>query len=307
MEFRKATRKQRKLRLAIDGPTGAGKTWTALAIASGLGKRIGVIDTENSSSELYSKDFDFEVLVLTRHRPEDYTKAIAVAAKAGIDVLIIDSLSHAWAGREGALEQVDDAAARSKGNSFVAWREVTPQHNEMVDAIIYAPMHVIATMRSKMHYDLVEDEKGKKVPVKIGMQPIQRDGLSYEFDIVADMDLRHRFVVDKTRFSEFDRKVIDKPNAEVGRQLLAWLNDGEAAPKAPSEPEKTEASHKRKVWERLQQLKEDLGLGEFGRIVGCKPTEVEAWKPASEGDAHTKLARLETALAERMARERATA
>lgn len=248
MQFRKATRKKRKLRLAIDGPTGAGKTWTALAVASGLGKKIGVIDTENSSSELYATKFAFDVLCLDRHRPEDYVAAIAAAAEAGFDVLIIDSLSHAWAGREGALEQVDDAAARSKGNSFAAWREVTPQHNRMVDAIIHAPMHVIVTMRSKMAYELIEDSRGKKVPQKIGLQPIQRDGLSYEFDLVVDMDLQHRMLVDKTRCEEFDRAVIEKPGAEFGRRLAEWLDQGGEDAKTPGSKEPTQLEKWRTFW-----------------------------------------------------------
>lgn len=290
MKFRKATRKQRKLRLAIDGPTGAGKTWTALAIASGLGKSIGLIDTENSSSELYSKNFDFNVLCLSRHRPEDYVAAIAAAAEAGFDVLVIDSLSHAWAGREGALEQVDDAAARSKGNSFVAWREVTPQHNRMVDAIIHAPMHVIVTMRSKMAYELVDDGKGRKVPQKIGLQPIQRDGLAYEFDLVADMDLQHRFIVDKTRCSDFDREVIEKPGAEVGKRLAAWLNEGEA-PAAPKPKSNGAGDDRDRIKRAIETCRAELGEERYFELIGDPE-----WKPKNMAEAKKHLEEMEALL-----------
>src|SRR5690606_17908900 len=229
----------------IIGPSGSGKTFTALQIAKGLAGpngRIAVIDTENYSSSLYADEFDFDVLNLETFSPQTYTAAIRAAEQAGYDVLIIDSLSHAWSGKEGALEQVDKAAARSRsGNTFAAWREVTPQHNEMVETIVRANMHVIVTMRAKTEY-IVEQvtRNGKTVhePRKIGMAPIQRDGLEYEFDIVADMDHDHRFIVSKTRASFLAGEVIQRPGPELGRQILEWLTSGEAeqAPQPQAQP-----------------------------------------------------------------------
>ena len=130
--FKKAVKSRSKLRLALIGPSGSGKTYSALAIAAGLGSNIAVIDTEHGSASKYADLFNFDVLELGSYSPEKYVEALKAAAAAGYDVVVIDSLSHAWMGKDGALEMVDRAAARSKsGNSFGAWREVTPQHNEI--------------------------------------------------------------------------------------------------------------------------------------------------------------------------------
>ena len=239
--FQKAVRRQRQARIGIIGPSGSGKTYTALQIATGLAGpngRIAVIDTENYSSSLYADEFTFDVLNLETFAPQTYTAAILAAEQAGYDVLIIDSLSHAWSGKDGALEQVDKAAARSRsGNTFSAWREVTPMHNKMVDAIVRAKLHVIATMRAKTGYIIEQVQRnGRTVhePRKIGLAPIQRDGMEYEFDIVADMDWDHRFIVSKSRASFLADAVLDKPGPELGEQIRAWLDTGEAAAPAPA-------------------------------------------------------------------------
>jgi hypothetical protein len=235
LQFSKATKKRAKLRLALMGPAGFGKTYTALAIGETLGKRIAVIDSERGSSELYSDRFNFDVLTLDTFSPQHYIDAIYAAEKAGYDVLIIDSLSHAWSGIGGALEMVDNVAARSRSqNRFTAWRDVTPVHNAMVDAIIRVNMHVIVTMRVKTEYTMEKDEKGKTVPVKIGLQPIQRDGLEYEFTVVADLHENHSLTVSKTRCPALDGKVFRDPGRNVGELLLSWLESGEEAkPQAP--------------------------------------------------------------------------
>ena len=146
MGFTKATKRRAKLRLALCGPTGSGKTYSALAIAQGLGQRIALIDTECGSASLYADKFGFDVLELESGHPEGYIEAIHEAERAGYDVVIIDSLSHAWMGKDGALELVDKAAKRSKsGNSYMAWREITPHHNKLVEAMLRVPADIIGT------------------------------------------------------------------------------------------------------------------------------------------------------------------
>lgn len=234
LQIRRATKTQRKARIGLVGPTGSGKTYSALRIATGLvgeNGRILVADTENRSADLYADQFQFDVVDLETFSPDMYIEVIRLAEQEGYDALIIDSLSHAWMGKDGALEQVDKAAARSRsGNSFVAWREVTPKHNAMVDALIRCKCHLIVTMRAKTEYVLEEDIKGRKVPRKIGMAPIQRDGLDYEFDIVGDMDYENRLIISKTRYSRLAGEVIEKPSEELGEEIAAWLSDGAPAP-----------------------------------------------------------------------------
>lgn len=240
MAFKKATKKKSKLRLALIGPSGSGKSYSALSIASGLGKKIAVIDTEGSSASLYAGKFDFDEDTLKTFNPKEFIKRINDAVDGGYDVLIIDSLSHAWFGTEGALEMVQKEQVRSKSNnSFTAWRNVTPIHNQLVNAIIQAPIHVIATMRAKEKY-VMDEENGKTRPRKIGLEAIQRDGMNFEFTIVADMDMDHNMIISKTRMETLDNAIINKPGKDFAKQLLDWLDSGdevstEAVPKPKPE------------------------------------------------------------------------
>lgn len=229
--FKKATKESSRLRLAIIGPSGSGKTYTALALATAIGEQVAVGDSERGSASKYAHKFDFDVSELEEFHPQKYIDLIKTAEKLGYDVLVIDGLSQAWAGVGGALELVDKAATRSKsGNKFAAWREVTPLHNKLVDTILQADLHIIATMRAKTEWVVEENDKGKKIPKKIGLAPVQRDGLEYEFDIVADMDLEHNFIISKTRCAELDNAVINRPGDELAEALIEWLG-GESAPK----------------------------------------------------------------------------
>jgi hypothetical protein len=226
MEFRKATKAAAKARVALTGPSGSGKSYSSLAIATSLGKPIALIDTERGSASKYADIFDFETLELANFDPREYIKAIQLAGRhfpGG--TLIIDSLSHAWMGAGGALEQVDRIAKKS-GNKFTAWGDVTPLHNALIDAIISAPMHVIATMRSKTEF-VLEDVNGKKnVPRKVGTTPIQRDGMEFEFDIVGDLTAEHDLTISKTRCRALDNKTFREPGAELAGIIRAWLDDG---------------------------------------------------------------------------------
>lgn len=239
--FKKATRTQARARIALVGPSGSGKTYTGLVFARelvGEGGRIAVIDTERGSASKYAGTVtDFDVLELDQHDPRAYMEALYEAGREGFDVVVIDSLTHAWSGRGGALELVDQAAARSKSsNSFAAWREVTPIHNQLVDAILTYPGHVIVTMRAKTEY-VMETVNGKSVPRKVGLAPIQRDGMEYEFDVVADIDHDHTFVITKTRCNELDGLVVKKAGHVIAAKIRAWLEDGEPkrAPETPTE------------------------------------------------------------------------
>ncbi len=223
--FNKAQVSQARARMTIIGPSGAGKTYTALKLAQGLGSKIAVIDTENGSASKYADEFDFFVLRLEDFSPQNYAGAIEAAEEAGFDVIVIDSLSHAWMGKGGALELVNKAEKRYHGNSFAAWRDVTPLHNAMVDAIVRCNSHLIATMRSKTDYVIETDDKGRKIPRKVGLAPVQRDGIEYEFDIVADMDMEHNMIISKTRCRELDGAVFRRPGLDVAAIVNRWLSD----------------------------------------------------------------------------------
>jgi hypothetical protein len=228
MAFKVATRKRAKARIAIDGPAGSGKTFTALKLGlrlAGPNGKVALLDTERGSASKYSggKPFHFDTDEPKSFSPRDYITAIQEAGAAGYDVLIIDSLSHAWAGAGGALEIVDSHKDKFGGG----WRAVTPMHNALVDAILTAPLHVIVTMRSKMEY--VIDEKTKKIS-KVGLKPVQREGMEYEFDVVMDMNDLHVGTISKSRCSEIADRSYPTPGDDLADALRAWLDEGEEAP-----------------------------------------------------------------------------
>ncbi len=245
--FKPAVQTQGKARVALVGPAGSGKTYTMLAVATALGKRVAVIDTEHGSASKYAGQFPFDSLELTEFSPKTYTDAIKAAGAAGYDVLGIDSLSHAWMGTGGALELVDIATARDRNhNSYTAWREVTPLQNALIEAILQSPCHIIATMRAKTEYVMEKDERtGKTAPRKIGMAPIQRDNVDYEFDVVGELDNENTLVITKSRCPTLSGTVIKKPGKALAADLLAWLSDGAVAPaKQPAQPKGTDAETK---------------------------------------------------------------
>lgn len=230
IQFRRATKEQARLRMALVGPAGSGKTYTALALARELGSPIALIDTERGSASKYSDAFAFDVVELATFEPETYVAAIRAAEQAGYAVLIVDSLSHAWAGKGGVLEFVDTVAKRQGGGgNFSAWREATPKHNLLVDTILGANMHVILTMRSKMEYVQEKDGQGRTTVRKVGLQPIQREGLEYEADVVADIDSEHNMIITKTRCPALTDRVFNRAGADVGAILKGWLTDGAPA------------------------------------------------------------------------------
>lgn len=237
LTLRPATRQAIKGRISLEGPPGSGKTFTALTIGQELaaGGLLVVIDTENQSSKRFARDFTFSIIELPPpYDPRIYIDAIHLAEEAGAACIIVDSASHAWAGEGGVLDIQSDVVARKKTNSFDAWREATPIQNEFIGALLHCKTHLIVTLRSKMAYEVVTNEQGKKVPKKLGLQPIQRDGFSYEFDLVAELDNDHTLVVTKARgFHELDGAVIKRPGADLGKRIAAWLADGEAPTPEP--------------------------------------------------------------------------
>ena len=235
--FQKAQKEQARLRAALIGPAGSGKTYTGLLLAKHLGGKVAVIDTEHGSASKYADLFEFDTAALSDHSPENYISKIREAEAAGYAVLLIDSLTHEW---KWCLEEVDNVKARMKtSNSFVAWKDITPRHNALTEAILQSGCHVIGTMRSKTEY-VVEQIDGKSTPRKIGTAPVQRDGVEYEFDLIGDLDLDNTLVVSKTRCPELTGKVIRKPGEDLAATLKVWLGTG-AKPKkaAPAAAEKT--------------------------------------------------------------------
>ncbi len=222
MEIRKALRRQAKIKLALQSASGGGKTYSSLLLASGMTgwEKIAVIDTENHSADLYAHLGDFYVLQLNKpFAPERYIEAMEVCERAGIEVIIIDSITHEWEGSGGIL----DIHGNMPGNSFTNWAKITPRHKAFVQKILESPCHIICTIRTKTDYVLSE-KNGKMVPEKVGLKGITRDGMDYEFTIVFDLDIKHNAVASKDRTGLF----MDRPEGvitpEYGKRILQWCN-----------------------------------------------------------------------------------
>jgi len=236
MTFQRAVKREAKLRLALSGPSGSGKTYTALTLARSLAGPSGlvaVIDTEHGSASKYADLFEFDVLELDSFSPDRYVEAIHEAAAAGYAVIVLDSLSHAWNGTDGLLEQVEKIGkARYAGNTFKAWGDIKPLENRLIEAITGSPIHVIGTMRSKTDYVVEQNERGKAQPRKVGTAPIQRDGFEYEFDVFGELTADNELIVQKTRCPALTGQVIAKPGKPLADILIHWLIGAPAAPPA---------------------------------------------------------------------------
>jgi len=224
MQLQTAQRKRAKIKMGLQGPSGAGKTYSSLLIAYGLcndWNKIAVIDTENHSAELYAHLGAFNTLQLSApFTPEKYMQAIDVCEKAGMEVLVIDSLTHEW-------ENLLDYHTSLQGNSFTNWGRVTPRHNEFVRKILQSSMHIISTIRTKQDY-VLNERNGKMVPEKVGLKTVQRDGLEYEFTLVFDIDMKNHAIASKDRTGLFFGQPEQKLSVETGKQINDWCNSGAA-------------------------------------------------------------------------------
>lgn len=259
LQVRKATKRNAKLRLALCGTAGCGKTYTSLLLATELarGGEILVVDSEHGSSEKYADLFNFDVVELTNFHPKFYIEAIEYAQANGYKVVVLDSLSHAWSGVGGVLELAEQGAIREKGNTFSGWKHATPHQNALIEAILGAKLHVIATMRTKTEYSIEsysDNGRNRQKITKLGAAPIQKGEIEYEFDVVCDMSAEgNTLAVTKTRCSELNGYVTKQPNKELAQILRKWLSA------EPNQDELTLADYKMR-YEAVTTLDELAGI-----------------------------------------------
>lgn len=224
--LRKATRKKAKIRLGLSAVSGGGKTYSALLIAKGIcgdwGK-VAIIDSENGSGDLYAHLGDYNVLPLSApFTPERYIESIKACEKAGMEVIIIDSISHEWNGKGGCLEIVE-----SLGGKYQDWAKVTPRHQAFLDAITQSSCHVITTVRRKQDYEMSKDNNGKTKVEKKGLSEVTREGFEYELTINLDIELNHYATASKDRTGLFMGKPGFIPDEKTGELIAQWCEQGE--------------------------------------------------------------------------------
>jgi len=221
MQLRPSQRKQAKIKMALQGSSGCGKSLSSLLLAKGLTNdnlaKVAVIDTENGSADLYAHLGDYNVLALQPpYTPEKYIEAIEVCENAGMEVIILDSISQVW-------DELLDFHSKLPGNSFANWSKVTPRQKAFINKILQADAHIIATMRTKQDY-VLQQKDGKYVPEKVGLKAVQRDDVSYEFTIVFDIDIKHFALASKDRTNLFSGRPEFMINTSTGKRILDWCS-----------------------------------------------------------------------------------
>lgn len=257
--LRKATRKKAKIRLGLSAISGGGKTYSSLLIAKGMANgdlsKVAIIDTENGSGDLYANLGDYNVFTLEApYEPERYIRAIKECENAGMEVIIIDSITHEWDGKGGILDISNSMA----GNSYTNWAKLTPRHQSFIDAILQSKCHIITTVRRKQDYEMTTNSNGKLVPQKIGLKEVTREGFEYELTVNLELDTKHNASCSKDRTGLFADKPEFIPSEETGKMLLDWCETGEVVLSPLQEMEAVETIEElRTVWTKYKSLQTD--------------------------------------------------
>ena len=259
LQLKKATRKQVKLRLGLSAVSGGGKTMSALLLAYGMTNdwtKIAVIDTENSSASLYSHLGEFNTIDLqSPFTPERYIEAINACEKGGMEVIIIDSVTHEWDGKGGILEISNSMT----GNSYTNWAKITPRHDAFINSILQSKCHIITSVRRKQDYEMSKDNQGKTKIEKVGLKEITREGFEYELTLNLNIEINHHATASKDRTGLFSDKPEFIITPETGKLLIEWCNSGEAV-KTPLEElkEANTIEDLVSIWTKYKYLQTDI-------------------------------------------------
>jgi hypothetical protein len=279
MELRKASRKKAKIRLGLSAVSGGGKTYSSILIAKGLCgdlSKVAIIDTENNSADLYAHLGDYNVLPISApFAPEKYIEAIQTCEKAGMEVIIIDSISHEWDGKGGCLEIVEAITQGSASkNSYTAWAKVTPRHNAFIDAMLHSSAHIITTVRRKQDYEMSK-ENGKTKVEKAGLKEITREGWEYELTVNLQLDTAHQATASKDRTGLFMGKPEFVPGEETGHKIAKWCDEGiDAAEMEKAEREAKEQAFKEVLASGIKEIKKAKSIDQLKEIKSYLPKEV---------------------------------
>lgn len=275
MQLKRAERRQVKLKLGLAGPSGSGKTYSALLLAKGLvgsWEKVAVVDTENGSADLYSHLGPYSTLTLEPpFEPEKFIKAMVACVDAGMEAIIVDSISHEWMGEGGVLDYQSHL-----GGQWKDWAKATPRHRKFIDGILQAPVHVICCARVKTEWTTDKNEKGKVEPRKVGLKLEQREGIEYEYTVAFRLSQTHMAETDKDRTGLFAGKADFKITEETGKLMREWADSGKPVeavkPQVPTfdpdDPKHKEAAEKQL---KLKNVPEPF-WGEVKAALKGRPT-----------------------------------
>lgn len=278
-QLRKAERKQIKVRVGLSSPSGGGKTYSSLLLAYGITNdwsKIALIDTESGRGDLYSDLGEYNIVRLKApFSPERYIEYIEGCEDAGIEVIIIDSISHEWEGKGGCLE-INEALAHAKyrGNTWSAWNETTPRHQKFIEKIITSDCHIITTVRNKVDTVMGEDKKVKKV----GVKEITREGFEYELLVNFNIDRdTHKVIASKDNTRLFEGKDPFVITPDTGKQLLKWVMSGKKV-EAPKKPDVTKKDVVDYIRSKFENIKDEDIKPKILELVKLDPATEEPAK-----------------------------
>lgn len=287
-QVKKAKREKIYVKLALMAPSGGGKTYGSLRLASGMadeikketGKdaKILLANTEQKRGYYYANEFDYDIVdVEPPHNPEKYVELIDFAVSEGYDILIIDSSSHEWEGKGGCLELQQQA-----GGTYQAWIKITPRHNRFIEAIADSPIHIIATMRGKDQYEVNKDERGKTSVQKLGVGAKQRDGFEYEFTCTFLIDQKTNCAeVQKDNTHIFEGEGATLLTENHGRKIIQWANSGEGyTPVAKKDTDQPTA-------DKLSSLKDEV-IALMGKIIESGINKEDVYAVVAENNGGKK-------------------
>jgi hypothetical protein len=231
MAFEKAKREKVFVKILLFSPSGGGKSYSALRLATGMAKKcnskIAYIGTEGSRDKYYANEFDYDLCQLDDYSITSYIDAIEDAIDNGYKILIIDSISPEW-------QWLNDQHDKMTGNSFTNWGKLKPKHRKFMETILQSDIHIIACARGKTEWTL-EEQNGKQVPKKLGMGATQDKDISFDYTVSFQLDQStHNATVDKDNTHIFEDR-IDVLTEKDGEALMEWANTGDA----PIKKEKT--------------------------------------------------------------------
>ena len=284
---KKAKREKIYTKTALMAPSGGGKTYSALRLATGMAEEIKketgkdakilMVNTEQSRGQYYADEFDYDIIDMDPpHHPTRYVEVINFAVEQGYDILIIDSSSHEWEGEGGCLELQQQA-----GGTYQAWRKITPLHNAFIAAIADSPIHIIATMRGKDQYEMTQDEKGKKSVQKLGIGAKQRDGFEYEFTVTFLLDQKTNIAEQqKDNTHIFSGKAGVILTEDHGRKMIQWANSGEGYTPRVRQSSETEESLD-DIKKQIIALCKEKGAPENKEVIGVIKSFIANGNPNS--------------------------
>lgn len=285
-QVKKAKREKIYPKIAIIAPSGGGKTYGGLRLATGMAEEIKketgkdpkilMGNTESKRGLYYANEFDYDIVDIDPpYNPEKFVELIEFAVEEGYDILIIDSSSHEWEGKGGCLELQQQA-----GGTYQSWSKVTPRHQKFINAIADSPITIIATMRGKDQYEMSKDERGRASVQKLGVGAKQREGFEYEFTCTFLVDQKTNTAeVQKDNTHIFDSEGPTILTEAHGAKIMKWANSGEGYTPVVRKEEESSDDDLKSIKSEIVTLAKELAANDKDTVMATIKKYVSSGNP----------------------------